>query len=226
MGADLTMTNLASDLEPVGAAELAAHLAARLCHDVISPASAIVSGLDLLEDPSAQDMRAEAMELVSSSARKLVEMLAFIRVAYGASATAELFDARELEGLTRGLFSHVRPDLEWAVTLPQLPKPAARVLLNLAMIAIGVLPSGGLARLGVQQLGTSIVISLEATGQRVRMRPEVLSGLRGEPKGQSVGGHWVQAYYLQALLKDAGGLMELVEGEGRVAILARLPSQA
>jgi histidine phosphotransferase ChpT len=58
------------------------------------------------------------------------------------------------------------------------------------------------------------------------MRPEVLSGLRGEPKGQSVGGHWVQAYYLQALLKDAGGLMELVEGEGRVAILARLPSQA
>jgi hypothetical protein len=50
--------------------------------------------------------------------------------------------------------------------------------------------------------------------------------LRGEPKGQSVGGHWVQAYYLQALLKDAGGLMELVEGEGRVAILARLPSQA
>ncbi len=218
------MTNLISDLEPVGAADLAAFLAARLCHDIISPASAIVSGLDLLEDPSAQDMREEAMGLVSSSARKLVEMLSFIRVAYGASATAELFDARELESLTRGLFSHVRPDLEWAVTLPQLHKPAARVLLNLAMIATGALPSGGLARLGVQKVGNSVVISLEATGQRVRMRPEVLSGLRGEPKGQSVGGHWVQAYYLQALLKDAGGHMDLVEDEGRVAIVARLPA--
>ena len=39
---------------------LAAYLAARLCHDFISPASAIVSGLDL-EDPSAQDMREDAM---------------------------------------------------------------------------------------------------------------------------------------------------------------------
>ena len=96
--------------------------------------------------------------------------------------------------------------------------------MNLAMIATGALPSGGLARLGVQKIGTSVVISLEATGQRVRMRPEVLSGLNGEPKGQSVGGHWVQAYYLQALLKDAGGHMDLVEDEGRVAIVARLPT--
>ncbi|HET6971262.1 MAG TPA: histidine phosphotransferase, partial [Phenylobacterium sp.] len=40
---------------PVRPAELAAHLAARMCHDFISPASAISSGLDLLEDPSAQD---------------------------------------------------------------------------------------------------------------------------------------------------------------------------
>ena len=29
-------------------AEVAAYLAARMCHDFISPASAIVSGLDLL----------------------------------------------------------------------------------------------------------------------------------------------------------------------------------
>ena len=35
-------------------AELAAALAAKLCHDFISPASAIVSGLDLLEDPTAR----------------------------------------------------------------------------------------------------------------------------------------------------------------------------
>ena len=47
-------------------AELAAHLAARLCHDIISPASAIVSGLDLLEDPAAQDMREESMGLIAT----------------------------------------------------------------------------------------------------------------------------------------------------------------
>ena len=50
------------------APELAAFLAARMCHDFISPASAIVSGLDLLDDPSAQDMRDDAMNLIASSA--------------------------------------------------------------------------------------------------------------------------------------------------------------
>jgi histidine phosphotransferase ChpT len=84
-------------------------LAARLCHDFISPASAIVSGLDLLDDPSAQDMREDAMSLIASSARKLADLLQFTRVAFGASASAENFDSRELEKLAQGVFNHVRP---------------------------------------------------------------------------------------------------------------------
>ena len=68
--------------------DLAAHLAARLCHDFISPASAIMSGVDLLGDPTAQDMRDDALNLISASARKLGDMLAFARVAFGAAAPA------------------------------------------------------------------------------------------------------------------------------------------
>ena len=74
---------------PVRPAEIAAYLAARMCHDFISPASAISSGLDLLDDPSAQDMREEAMGLITSSARKLADLLSFCRVAFGASASLE-----------------------------------------------------------------------------------------------------------------------------------------
>src|SRR5258708_32411718 len=85
-------------------AELAAHLAGRLCHDLISPVSAIVSGLDLLEDPSAQDMREDAMNLIDQSARKLATVLSFARVAYGSSASAETFDPKDLETLTQGTF--------------------------------------------------------------------------------------------------------------------------
>ena len=46
--------------------EFASLLASRLCHDFISPASAIVSGLDLLEDPDSADMRDDAMALIAS----------------------------------------------------------------------------------------------------------------------------------------------------------------
>jgi histidine phosphotransferase ChpT len=107
-------------------AEIAAYLAARMCHDFISPVSAMVSGLDLLDDPSAQDMREDAMGLISASARKLADQLGFCRVAFGASASAEVFDSRELGRLAEGLFRHIRADLDWQVATPALPKPAAR----------------------------------------------------------------------------------------------------
>ena len=142
-------------------AELAAWLAARMCHDFISPASAIVSGLDLLEDPSAQDMREEAMGLIANSAKKLADMLSFCRVAFGASASAETFDARELEKLAQGAFGHMRATLDWQVDTPSVNKPAARTLLNLAQMAGAALPTGGEARLSAVQEDEALVIAIE-----------------------------------------------------------------
>jgi histidine phosphotransferase ChpT len=132
---------------PPNRADLAAHLAGRLCHDLISPVSAIVSGLDLLDDPSAQDMRDDAMNLIAQSARKLASALSFARVAYGSSSSAETFDPRDLEVLARGLFAHVRAELDWAVGVERMPKPAARALLNLAQLGATALPTGGMAHL-------------------------------------------------------------------------------
>ena len=209
---------------PVGAAELAAALAARMCHDFISPASAIVSGVDLLDDPSAADMRDDALNLIGASARKLVSHLAFARVAFGASAAAETFDVRELQRLTQGVFDHVRPDLDWRVEVPTLDKPAARTLLNLAQIAAGALPMGGVATVSAEVRDGWTLIAVEAAGGRVRLRDEVARGLRGEPLGEGLLGHWVQAYYLSALLAEARGRVETATAEGRVVFRARSPS--
>src|SRR5262249_2945662 len=158
----------------------AAHLAARLCHDFISPASAIVSGLDLLEDPTAQDMRDDAMGLIGASARKLSDMLEFCRVAFGASASAEMFDSRQLERLARGLLAHMRADLDWQVEPEGVAKPVARTLLNLAQLAGAALPTGGVAKVRAVQEGGQVAVAVEAAGPRARLRPEVLAGLRGE----------------------------------------------
>jgi histidine phosphotransferase ChpT len=205
-------------------AELAAMLAARLCHDFISPASAIASGLDLLEDPTAQDMRDDAMGLIAQSSRKLVDMLAFARVAFGASASADQFDARELEALAQGVFAHVRPELEWEVQPAALNKPAARAILNMAQIAAGALPMGGLAKVKAVEADGRIAISIEAEG-RARLRPEVLSGLKGEPLDPgALGGHWVQAYYLYLLLRDAGGQVAAEASDQRVTLAAWVPA--
>ncbi len=205
-------------------AELAAYLAARMCHDFISPASAISSGLDLLDDPAAQDMREEAMGLISSSARKLADLLSFCRVAFGASASAETFDARDLEKLAQGVFAHMRAELEWTVDTPGVNKPAARTLLNLAQMAGAALPTGGVARVRAVQEGASMAIAIESTGPRARLRPEVLAGLQGQPLGEGLHGHWVQAYYVHLFVGDAGGRVFADLQDDRVIFAATLPA--
>jgi histidine phosphotransferase ChpT len=224
------MTDLPEDVpaaaagEAVRTAELAAYLAARMCHDFISPASAIVSGLDLLEDPSAQDMKEEAMGLIESSARKLADLLAFTRVAFGASASAETFDARDLEKLAQGVFRHMRAELEWTLETPAVNKPCARTLLNLAQMAGAALPTGGTARVRAVQEGASIALAVDAVGPRARLRPEVLRGLQGQPLGEGLHGHWVQAYYVHLFVQDAGGRVFADVNEERIVFAATLPA--
>lgn len=205
-------------------AEVAAYLAARMCHDFISPASAIVSGLDLLDDPSAQDMKEEAMGLIAGSARKLADLLAFSRIAFGASASAETFDPRELRTLAQGLFNHMRAELDWQVEAPSLGKPAARTLMNLVQMAGAALPTGGTAKIRAVEEGAFVAVAAEAIGPRARLRPEVLAGLRGEGPGEGLHGHWVQAYYLRLVVDDAGGRVFADVTEEKVTFAATVPA--
>ena len=209
---------------PPRTAEVAAYLAARMCHDFISPASAIASGLDLLDDPSAQDMREDAMSLIAGSARKLTDMLEFTRVAFGASASAEVFDSRELARLARGVFAHVKSELDWQVEPAGLNKPAARTVLNLAQIASGALPMGGVARVRVVEEDGQFAISVEGAGPRIRLKPEVLAGLRGEAFSEGLAGHWVQAYYVSLFVGDAGGRVFAEANDEKILFAARVPA--
>ncbi|MGH6971342.1 MAG: histidine phosphotransferase ChpT, partial [Caulobacteraceae bacterium] len=186
-------------------------------------AGAIVSGLDLLDDPSAKDMRDEAMELIASSARKLADQLSFARVAFGASAAVATFDVAELERLARGAYAHVRAELQWSVDLETLPKAPAQALLNLAQLAAGALPLGGLARLSARIEGTDYVLKAEGEGPKARLHAEVREGLAGEPLSDGLAGRWVQAYFVHALVTGAGGRIEAEAGEERIALGARLP---
>jgi len=208
--------------EPVTGVQLAAQLAARMCHDFISPAGAIVSGLDLLDDPSAQDMRDDALNLIAASARKLVALLSFDRVAFGGSSSAENFDSRELERLSRDVFAHGRSTLEWSVAPESLSKPAARVVLNLAQIGAGALPIGGLAAITVTA-GRELTATVRATGARARLRAEVIDGLNGAPLGDGLGGHWVQAFFLRGVVDAADGELDITTAEGEVTVRVRLP---
>lgn len=209
--------------DEIGAADLAAHLAAKLCHDLIAPAGALTMGLDLLEDPDNQDMREEALALVAANARKFVALLSFNRVALGASAGASAFPVAEIERLAEGVFADSRADLDWAITGEEMTKPAARAALNLAQLGAGVLATGGVAHLSVEEEDAGTCVRLVAEGPKARLRPDTEAGLAGEPLGERFAGHWVQAYYLNRLVAAEGGRLTSETDEAKVVICAILP---
>ena len=202
---------------------LAALVAGKLCHDFISPAGAISSGLDLLKDPTAQDMRDDAMGLIEASARKMVALVAFARVAFGASTSAERFSGAELGELVAGLTNGGRATLEWRVDAGDFSKAQSRALVNLAYLAMAALPSGGAAVISATR-GEGLTIAGVAEGPRARLKPEAVAGLAGRPLAEGLPGQWIQPYWLWLTANDAGGSLEVAVDEGRVALSAHMPN--
>lgn len=214
----------AADL-PAARAELAAFIAGKLCHDFISPAGAIMSGLDLLEDPTAQDMRDDAMSLIRQSARKMVAHVHFARVAFGAATTSEQFVSAELRGLVANLSEGGRATLDWRINdAENFTKPQARILINLAWMTLGALPTGGVATITTRREDGRLLLVGSAEGARARLKPEALTGLKGERLTEGLAGQWIQPYWLWLAVDEAGGRLDLACEEGRVGLIARTPA--
>jgi len=218
----MTDTAPASPL-PDGQA-LAALVAGKLCHDFISPAGAISSGLDLLKDPTAQDMRDDAMGLIEASAKKMVALVAFARVAFGAATSSERFSGVELGDLVSGLTDGGRATLEWAVADTTYAKAQSRALVNLAYLTMAALPSGGIATITTRAEGAALVIEGRAEGARARLKGEAVAGLAGQPLSEGLPGQWIQPYWLWLTAHDAGGSLDVQAEEGRVVLSAHMPN--
>lgn len=218
------MTDAAQSDLPVDGPELASLITAKLCHDFISPSGAIMSGLDLLNDPTAQDMRDDALSLITDSARKMVALVQFCRVAFGAATTSERFTGAELTALVDGVIAGGRATLAWDLGVGDFGKPQARALVNLAYLTVGALPMGGVARVAVRHEGAQLVIEGQAEGARARLKPEAVTGLAGQRLTEGLQGQWIQPYWLWLTAQQAGGALAVEAVEGRVSMTVRMPS--
>ena len=208
---------------PFEGTELATHVAAKLCHDFISPSGAIVSGLDLMKDPSAQDMRDDALALIEQSANKMVALVHFARVAFGAATSSERFTARALRDLVVGMTAGGRASLDWRIEEQEFSKPQARALTNLAYLTVGALPLGGNAVIQSRVAQGALFLEGFAEGARARLKPEAVVGLTGRRLTEGLAGQWIQPYWLWLTVKEAGGTLRVAVQEERIALVARMP---
>ncbi len=203
---------------------LATQLVGKLCHDFISPAGAIISGLDLLEDPSAQDMKQEALNLISASAKKLVTLVHFARVAFGAASSAESFSAGQLNTILADVFSTMRAELDFDIPATLVfEKPAARALLNLGLLAGNALPVGGKARITMTRDEENLNLVSESRGPRARLKPEAIEGLSGLPLGDGLSGQWIQPHWLYSVVSAAKGTIAITSDTDLLSLHIKMP---
>ena len=136
---------------------------------------------------------------------------AAIGVALGLAAPAFADDLKMMTGPQGGVWVPLGGALKnmWEHALPG--------------VTIQALPGAGISNVRAVQEGASLAIAADAGGPRAKLRPEVLRGLRGEPLGEGLHGHWVQAYYVHLFLTDAGGRVFADVNEERVVFAATVP---
>ncbi|KQN71945.1 histidine phosphotransferase [Sphingomonas sp. Leaf67] len=166
----------------ISPADFASLMCSRLCHDLLSPVGALNNGLELLADETDPDMRARCLELLTDSARASANKLKFFRLAFGAAGGfGDSIDTREARAALEGLFGdHHKVKLGWMVEAPSLPKPAVKVLLNLALIAGDALVRGGQLDVGAEVTATGIDIAVRGDGPRIVLDAELRGALLGD----------------------------------------------
>src|SRR5690606_17433928 len=180
---------------------------------------ALSNGLELLAEEQDPEMRQRCFELLEQSARISTDKLKFFRLAYGAAGGfGEAVPADEPRALIAGLVaSNERIELQWAVAEPTLPKPAVKVLLNLASIAIDALVRGGSLAVGAERRDGATEIAVRASGPRVAFDTNIGKALEGMLADEELSGRTAPAHMIRVMTDElGGGVQYALSGEALV----------
>ncbi len=206
--------------------ELASLLCSRLCHDLLSPVGALNNGLELLADETDPEMRARCFELLTDSASASAQKLKFFRLAFGAAGGfGESVDNREPKELIEGLLADKpRIHLNWTLDEQTLPKPAVKILLNLALIAVDSLSRGGQLDIGAETLGGHSEIVVRAAGEKIAMDEIIGRALTGELQKGELTSRTAAAHMIAALAAEANGQIQVIADDEMLVMGAALSS--
>jgi histidine phosphotransferase ChpT len=205
--------------------DLASLLCSRLCHDMLSPVGALSNGLELLAEERDPEMRKRCMELLEQSARISADKLKFFRLAFGAAGGfGDLVNVEEPRALIDALVAGGgRISVNWALGAGQLPKPAVKVLLNLAHIGIEALVRGGTLDIGAEPRDGASEIVIRAAGPKIAFDPVIGRALDGTLGEGELTSRTAAAYMIRQLAEQQGGGLQFALSEDALVMGAVLP---
>jgi histidine phosphotransferase ChpT len=206
--------------------DLAAMLCSRLCHDLLSPVGALSNGLELLAMESDAEMRANVMQLLEQSALISTNKLKFFRLAFGAAGGfGERVEIAEPKALIAALIADKHNiTIEWALAEPTLGKPAVKVLLNFAQIAIDALVRGGTLDIGAEMRDGACEIVVRAIGPKIAFDDTIGKALDGSLDRADLTSRTAAAHMINLLATDSGGGLQYHKGPDALVLGAVLPA--
>ena len=209
----------------ISAVDLASMLCSRVCHDMLSPVGAMANGLELLAEERDSEMRGRIVELLEQSAKTSADKLKFFRLAFGAATGfGEEVLVEEPHQLIAALAgNNGRITVNWNVISPTLPKPAVKVLLNLALFGIEALVRGGTLDIGAEQRDGASEIVVRASGPKIAFDDNVGRAMEGTLPESELSSRTVPAALICQLAASLGGGLQFARSDDALVLGAVLP---
>jgi histidine phosphotransferase ChpT len=204
---------------------LAALLASKLCHDLVSPVAALTTALGVFDDDPSNEMRENAMGLIRTSATSLAAKLDFYRMALGAAALTEgEMDFASLRRLCETYVAQNRKiTLGWELGVERGPGLIGRMIPNLLLVAIDSLPRGGTVTILGEATPDGLELIARAQAERVSVKDIVRAALSGRPPEGETAARMIQPYLLHLAAASARAELVARESEGRVDFVIKAP---
>jgi len=182
-------------------------LAARLCHDLIGPVSAISNGAELLADEEPEFAR-DAVALVGDSAKKALRNLQFYRFAYAFGGGGLVGPAPHL--LAAEFFARTAIECDYRAEARNLSLDQQKLACAMLALAGEGLPRGGRLVLSADPAGPQI----EATGAGTGPSPEIRAALALTVPAEELTSRTVGGYFAGLLAEAQGRRLSIADRPG------------
>ena len=180
-------------------------LASKLCHDLVSPVSAINNGVELIEDIGGSVVD-EAMKLIGDSGITASRRLRLFRMAYGRAVSEDCLSVRDVRQVAEQYLSGGKVLLAWPEDQPSTEAAEQRgylkALLNVIMLAEETLAYGGVIALRGSEDGRSCRV--EIVGRNAHLSLQLQEALEGTTSVDMLSPRSIHAYVTGRIAEHFG----------------------
>lgn len=182
-------------------------LMSKVCHDLVSPVSAINNGVELIEDIGGSVVD-EAMKLIGDSAAHASRRLRLFRVAYGRAGSEENLPLRDVRQIAEQYLSVGKVALRWPDDQPAealaLHRGFLKTALNLVILSEELLAYGGTVTLRRATESEQVGCTFEIIGRNAQLAPNYQAALDGTAAVEELTPRTIQAYVTGRLIENFG----------------------